>query len=615
MDNHLNTKKITYNLKEFYKNFWYISKLDSAFFICTALINAMLESLGLFLIWPVIAIFIDKTNAANSFYGRFLQKYTPFDAKYAAIFAGVVIGGVYVLKNAVLLFSSLRETKILAKWKSRISTEVYNKCLFAPLEFHNRHSYEELSSTILFAIPYIITQFVSQLFQLLANALLCLMVVAILAYLVSPAFICIIGFGALLIILSHKFFKYLNKYIGDKAQETSAVANRIISRTFQAYKEIHIYQVSGIFKAQYKRSMSDYINYEKWNRFFEQAPSLLHEIIFVAILIVCMYFMADKHTSADQAFQQLGILVVSFFRFIPSLNRISSAIVMMNSACIPMQNVMGIIREVDEIKNLRTWDNQTLVNLHDQKYPEIRISNASFGYYEKSPPVLHNVNLDISHGSLVVLVGASGSGKSTLLNALMGFLNPKDGEVLVAGHKLQSVLSLWWDRVAIVMQDFYILNASIAENVAFGQSLTDIDIERVKQALNDTGLKEFVESLPQGVLTQVGDNGKLLSGGQRQRLAICRALYFHKDIWILDEVTSALDLKTEALIMEMLKNFKYKVTIIMSAHRPSVFMHADHLILIQDGSILAQGTYENMQHTHQDFLAFSNKTEEIEDVT
>lgn len=616
MDSNLNTKTITYNLKQFYKKFWYVSKFDTLFFICAALINAILESLGLFLIWPVIAIFIDKASAANSIYGRFLSHYTPFDPKYAAIFAGVIVGGVYVVKNVVLLLCNLRETKILARWKSRISTEVYTRCLFSPLEFHNRHSFDELSGIILFGIPYIITQFVSQFFQLIANLLLCLMVVAILAYLVSPVFLGIIAFGGLTIIVSHRLFKYLNKYIGSKAQETSRIANKIISRTFQAYKEIHIYQVSKVFKNEYEDSMSHYINYEKWNRFFEQTPSLLHEIIFVAILIICMYFMADQHGSPDQAFQQLGILVVAFFRFIPSLNRISSSITMMNSACEPMQNLMNLLEDANNTISANNFKIQKIDRQafnHGFQDNFIKIINANFSYNINSDPIIKNVNIDIQQNSLTVLVGASGAGKSTILNALMGFLPPQSGEVLINGKQLFDILDSWWNRVAIVMQDFYILNASIAENVAFGQALDKINFNKVQQVLHDAGLEDFVNNLPNGVLTVVGDNGKLLSGGQRQRLAICRALYFDKDIWILDEVTSALDLKTESMIMDMLNKFKDRVTIIMSAHRPSVFMHADHIIMVQKGEIFAQGSYEYMQNTYNEFVAFSSMIKQAEE--
>lgn len=242
----------------------------------------------------------------------------------------------------------------------------------------------------------------------------------------------------------------------------------------------------------------------------------------------------------------------------------------------------------------------------------ISIQNADFSYGMTGRPSVSDISLDIKHGSMVVLVGPSGGGKSTLLNAIMGFLHPSAGHIKLYGQKMQDVLPAWWQRVAIVMQNFYILNASIAENIAFGKTLDEIDMQRVEKTLQDTDMAEFVNALPNGVLSKVGYNGKLLSEGQRQRLAICRALYFNKDIWILDEVTSALDLKTETVILNLLKSFAGRVTIIMAAHRPSVFKYADYVVFVKGGHLIAQGAPHDLINNSVDFRELVKESQSYE---
>ncbi len=606
MNKSLNFKQLRSLFHEFYKRFWHISKFDSVLFVFIAIINATLETVGLFLIWPLISIFIDKQNSAQSVFGVFLTKYTPFSATHATIFAALAVGAVYLIKNAVLLAASLREVHVLARWKSAISEQIYTQCLYAPLEFHNRRDSNSVSNLVLWTIPYVINQFISQFFQLLANSVLCITVVGILAYLVSPVFFAVIVFGAILLVISHKVFKYFHKYIGQKANDSSNQVFNILVDTFYAFREMHIYQVTSIFKNEFLRRNLEYIKTEKWGRFLDQAPSMLNEIICINVLILCMYLMAKYHADKETAVQQIGILVIAFFRFIPSLNKISTSLIMMRGACEPLQVLIKTTNELDEFKNKQIHVNdsvkqsniETSIKLNE---PLISIRNADFSYGVAGRPSLNGISLDIKHGSMVVLVGPSGGGKSTLLNAMMGFLPPSAGEIIVHGHKMYDVQQAWWERVAIVMQNFYILSASIAENIGFGQKLEDIDMKKVAQTLQDTGMADFVNALPMKELSPVGQNGKLLSEGQRQRLAICRALYFNKDVWILDEVTSALDLRTESLILNLLKSFSGKVSIIMAAHRPGVFKYADHVVFVRDGHLVAQGTPQSLLAESVDF--------------
>ena len=207
----------------------------------------------------------------------------------------------------------------------------------------------------------------------------------------------------------------------------------------------------------------------------------------------------------------------------------------------------------------------------------ICLAGVHFRYGPDQPEVLRGVNLEISRGQRIGLIGSTGSGKSTTVDLLMGLLVPTAGRLLVDGEDLHDSshperLVAWWGAIAHVPQNIYLADSSIAENIAFGVPRHQIDQARVKQAAAQAQIASFIEETPEGYDAFVGERGIRLSGGQRQRIGIARALYKHARVLVLDEATSALDLATEQALMAEVNQLSKDLTIVMIAHRLSTWL-------------------------------------------
>ncbi len=227
---------------------------------------------------------------------------------------------------------------------------------------------------------------------------------------------------------------------------------------------------------------------------------------------------------------------------------------------------------------------------------ELAFEQVGFRYGEASRAALEGIDLRVSPGEVVALVGPSGSGKTTLVNLVPRFFDPTAGRILLDGMPLtQLSLKDLRNQIAFVSQDVVLFNDTVAANVAYGaQSDSEIDMARVERALAAAYLTETVKGLPEGLNTNIGDNGMKLSGGQRQRLAIARALYKNAPILILDEATSALDSESERQVQAALEELMKGRTTLVIAHRLSTIENADRIAVLDHGRVAEQGTHAQL---------------------
>jgi subfamily B ATP-binding cassette protein MsbA len=222
----------------------------------------------------------------------------------------------------------------------------------------------------------------------------------------------------------------------------------------------------------------------------------------------------------------------------------------------------------------------------------VEFRNVFFGY-EDNADVLHGLSLSAEPGQTVALVGPSGSGKTTIMNLLTRFYDPRSGSIYIDGQDLRTLhLKTFRSQLGIVLQDPFLFSGTIEENIRYGRP--DASHEEVMQAAAEANALEFIEHLPEGFNTAVGERGGLLSGGQRQRISIARALLKRPRILILDEATSSLDNQSEQLVQEAMDRLMEGRTVFVIAHRLSTIQNADKIVVLQSGKAVEEGTHEEL---------------------
>ncbi|HYO50647.1 MAG TPA: ATP-binding cassette domain-containing protein, partial [Chloroflexia bacterium] len=230
----------------------------------------------------------------------------------------------------------------------------------------------------------------------------------------------------------------------------------------------------------------------------------------------------------------------------------------------------------------------------------VRLEDVTFGY-EPDLPTIRDINLEALPGQTVAIVGPTGAGKTTLVSLLPRFFDPWGGRVTVDGYNVRHTqLKSLRDQVAVVLQEPFLFPMSVAENVAYGRP--NASRKKIKAACKAANAHEFIQQLPDGYDTVIGERGATLSGGQRQRLSIARALLKDAPILVLDEPTSALDADTEALLLDALKRLMKGRTTFIIAHRLSTIRDADKIVVLREGRLVEEGTHEELL-TRQDFYA------------
>jgi ATP-binding cassette subfamily C protein len=229
---------------------------------------------------------------------------------------------------------------------------------------------------------------------------------------------------------------------------------------------------------------------------------------------------------------------------------------------------------------------------------EILLKDLSFKYPKSINESVSNLNLKIEHGQQAAFIGPSGAGKSTIADLILGLLTPTSGSVLINGHNPAELIKSAPGLISYVPQKPGMISGSIAENIALGVPVAEIDQAKLQRAINAAHLSEVIAALPEGINSDLGKRKDELSGGQLQRIGLARALYSEPKLLIMDEATSALDANSEHEINKVLDEMRAKVTVILIAHRLNTIQRSDIVYLVENGQITAQGSFTELQRSN-----------------
>jgi ATP-binding cassette, subfamily B, bacterial PglK len=353
---------------------------------------------------------------------------------------------------------------------------------------------------------------------------------------------------------------------------------RLIERVlsaFDSFLEINIYQKSKtvvhetdtLTERLNKLQVEQATHYSNGMRFFETTAALG--------LCVMVIYLVMARASTKEAVFLIGIYSAAGIRAVPSINRIIAAL-------------FQIKTNEYVVTDISTRLNATA---NDKKYEEAEISflktiefkNVLFAY-EKRPALLNQLNFSIAKGSKLLITGKSGSGKSTILLLLMGFLRPQNGVITIDGEPLDApVIMSWQKNLSYVPQNPVLVNGSILMNIAFENSETGVDEKKIEKLVESLGMESWLQQLPDGLHTTLGERGLQISGGQRQRLAIARALYMNRDVILLDEITSNLDEQASHELIRLITLLPQ--TVILITHDETLRSYFDHSLLLEEGKL------------------------------
>ena len=387
---------------------------------------------------------------------------------------------------------------------------------------------------------------------------------------------------ALVIILYDKIFKnYINEY-GKKANISNKDYIKNVNEIIKGFREIRIYSKEDYFYDVFNKSSLSYSQNRAKSQIISIIPRYLIEFFTVSslILLAIFFFENSSKEMISKSLTSLSMVAVAIFRVLPSFITIAS-----NSAQIRSNK-----HTFDMLNEYVSYSKNSIKKYKDSsfylkcKIETIELRNISFGYPGKE--VFNKINLFMKLGEKILIKGKSGSGKTTLINLITGLLNPIGGEICINNDpKIESKLLLQ-QYTAYIPQQTFIIDDSIINNIAFGQSESELDKLALQKAINQSSLEEYIDSLQDKINTKVGEEGARISGGQRQRIALARAFYFNKKIIILDESTNSLDKKTENMILnEILRKSEDKIIILIS-HGDHDELSFDRKLIIKEKNIL-----------------------------
>ena len=390
-------------------------------------------------------------------------------------------------------------------------------------------------------------------------------------------------------------FKIIKKKIysdGLVLSTVSEVMYKKILETFGGIKETILHKKQEKFHNEFMLEANKYAKSIVSIQFLQSSPKLFLEFIAFSIIVFSIIYtsLTGLEENLNKTLPILAVYIFAGYKILPMFQNIYFGLLSLKS-CEPA--IDSIYTEIIGKNNYEFTKEKSLLNKDFTLENKIELKDISFSYEDNNKPAIKNLSLSIPINSFVSIVGASGAGKSTVLDIILGLLTPKQGEVLIDGHSLSSIVENYQQNISYVGQNIFLHNDSIKNNICFGVNQNDIDEKKLSNAIKASNLLDLVNELPEGINTKIGERGVKISGGQQQRVAIARALYLDRKIIILDEATSSLDGISENNILKRLKLFseEYKKTIIMVTHNINLTRCSDIIYLINKGSLVKSGDF------------------------
>lgn len=551
-------------------------------------IGSFIELLAVSVFSPFIDLIMTPNSLAENSLISYVYNLFEFDSiEYFLAFLALGIILIYIVKNVYIIIQKNIIYRFSYRMQRTISTDLLKAYMKEPYTFHLNKNISVLQRSMQEDTDQF-TKGIIHIMEMIAEICVCV-AIGLYLFIVSKS-ITIIVVGLLIFCLALFSFiskKYSVKW-GKQGQQYKSKIYQWMNQSLGGIKEIKVLNRESNFIENYDVNFEKYVRALRLNRLIGVIPKHIIEMVCMTGLlsaIIFKIFFGQK--DLVDFVPQLAVFAVAAFRLLPSVGKINEHLSCILYALPSFELIYHDLKEIESLKH----DNQTKIQewMFEKK---VEVKNVSYHYPGGTVNIIENASFNIERGQTVAFVGGSGAGKTTMVDILLGLLQPQYGKIYADGMNIYKNLPTWQKEIGYIPQVIYLSDDTIMNNVAFGIAEKDIDEDAVKRALEQAQLYEFVEGLPEGLQTYVGDRGIRLSGGQRQRIGIARALYHNPEILVLDEATSALDNDTEAAVMQAIENLRGQKTIIIIAHRLTTIRNADVIYEVEDGKVLEKSKAE-----------------------
>ena len=549
-------------------------------------IGGLLETLGVSAMIPVVQAllapdelmgYIDRIPAVKNLCDA-LSITTVKQVTMALLYGMMAI---YVIKNLYILLLTYMQNTFITKNRNRMISRVMAEFLNRPYEKYLGADIPTVFRITDSDIPQTFSLILAML-QLASEVVVsCLIFMVLLLNDPRMTLFIIVVFGLLTLFIVKVFKPRLNR-IGARNQ---AIQSRIAKWRIQAtygLKDVKVLNREEFYVRNYYETGKVGAEVARNYAVLNNMPRLLIETVFIVSVLGFLVVYINGGGDITAMVTTISAFAIAAVRVLPSVNRINTYITEIAytqpSLDFVYDNLQEGMKTDAMLAERRAYSQVEKLKLDHQ----IELDHISFHYPDSDKNIFEDAHMIVPKGKSVGIIGTSGAGKSTIVDILLGLLHAQTGTITCDGVDIFKNYESWLAQIGYIPQSIYLIDESIRDNIAFGIDADKIDEKRIWEVLEEAQLKEFVEELPEGLDTTIGDRGVRLSGGQRQRIGIARALYNDPEILVFDEATSALDNDTEAAVMEAVNSFHGRKTMIIIAHRLNTIEKCDMIYKVEN---------------------------------
>jgi ABC-type multidrug transport system fused ATPase/permease subunit len=584
------------------KTIWYFLnpyKIYFVFLFFLCIIIGILETVNVAVLYPILTYSLDEqsTQSSNFFFiliNNLAKTIPTADPLIANCILFIILALLSFLFGITYVLISTRITSKIVKESKQ---KLFNKYTHSDYQFFVDNKQGDLLYNISRA-PSFITSVLQSLTKMFVDIILSISIFILLLSISLTGTIIIMVGG----VGYYVFTKYLSlrvSYItGTGRYKASTRENVIVNEFINGIKQIKVFKTHPYWRTQFNKAVNDFWKLWRKDTFWLQTPGLmLNMLMFSSIVLVVIIIKIQNPVDFVSLIPVFGTFAFAAFKVIPKLASFGTYRMQIMSA-LPNVEVVHAVLKDESYTNIKNGT-EKFIELNSG----IELKNVKFAY-KKRGEVLHNVSLKMEKGKMTAIVGASGSGKSTIVDLLLRLYDVDEGGMYIDDKNIKEYdIATFLEKTGFVSQDTFIHNASIRDNVAFGNEYTEHEIV---EAAKLADAHEFVQQFPEKYDTLVGDRGVKLSGGQKQRIAIARAMIRKPEILILDEATSSLDNVSENIVQKAIDKVSKKCTTLIIAHRLSTIQNADVIYVLNQGKIVECGTHDQLMNQKGEYWNLYN---------